>query len=795
MRNWNLTVNDPGAYTLAADARCGPTDYANDHIWELSLSGGEPPALAIRTTYGLRARNMRLFPRFVEGDSAVSDPENFAEIPRVQRFYPNYLSLECSPFTGIEITLEYWVPDSHNISGRVHIKNSRLSARQICFEWGAMLSAAIEGERMIPEEIEATTVLCGQTSDLTPVLFMTGGPVFSSGPFPALAIDVDLPTGGERQFTWVMASCKDHSESFAQARSIATLPWDKEIARLDVLNDGLIEIETGDPDWDVAFALAQKSAYGLLASSSDQLPQMTFVNSRLPDQGYSPNGDGSDHSYLWNGQTPMETDFLVKMIIPASPKIAAGLLANYLSIQNQSGFIDWKPGLAGQRGGVMATPILANLAWKIYLATEDRQYLNMIYPNLIKAVQAWFDEGQDRDGDGIPEWTHLMQSGLEEHPTFSKWQEWSQGADISLSESPGLCALLYNEIQILIKMANLLERTGPIASLQSIANNLLAAIDASWDTAASMYRVWDRETHLSTSKEILAEQYGSGEIFFQRSFDKPVRLLISVTGVDTTPRHINIFIHGAGPSGRNRVERFSEDQLSWRIRNSTITSQRVYAKLEYIEIKNIGPNDLIKVEVVDLSFQDYSLFLPLLAGIPSQERADEIIQNALINPERFWGKFGIPLCPSNATDDLSQACAHASILWNSLIGTGLLNYGYRKESAELVNRLMDAVILNLIKHKAFSQSYHVETGSGAGERNALQGLAPLSLFLDTLGVRLISGKKVALEGNNPFPWPVTIKYRGITILREEGKTRVTFPGGQTAVVRRPEPHLVELDNL
>ncbi|MBL7161204.1 MAG: hypothetical protein ISS57_01255 [Anaerolineales bacterium] len=795
MRTWNLTANDPGAYTIAADARCGPTDYANDHIWELSLAGGEPPALALKTTYGLRARNLRLFPRFVEGDTAVSDPENFVEQPSVQRFYPNYLALTCSPYTGIDVSLEYWVPESQVIAGRVRIKNSRLSARQLCFEWGAMLSAATEGERMAPQEMEAVTVLCGQTDGLAPVLFMTGGPQFGSGPFPALAIDIELPTGGERIYTWVMVSLENHEESFAAARSIAARPWEKEIARLDVLNAGLIDIETGDPDWDAAFALTQKNAFGLLVGPTDQLPQTSYVISRQPDHGHSSSGDGSDHAYLWSGQTPLETDFLVSMMLPAAPKIAAGLLANFLSIQKQSGFIDWKPGLAGQRGGVMATPILAHLAWKIYQATEDRQFLDLIYPNLLKAVQAWFDSAQDRDGDGIPEWNHLMQSGLDEHPIFSPWQEWSQGADISQSESPALCALLYNEIQTLVKMAHVLERTGSIPSLVSLGDNLVSAIEASWDESASMYRVWDRETHLSPSREVLAEHYGPGEIFLQRSFDQPVRLLISITGIDTTPRQINLFIHGAGTSGQNRVERITEEQFPWRLRQSSATSQRVYAQLEYIEIRDIGPNDLVRVEVIGLACQDYSLFLPLCAGIPTQERADQIIRQALLDPDRYWRNFGLPVCPLQATEAETHPCANTSILWSSLLGKGLVNYGYRREAAELVNRLMTAIISNLKKHQAFAHSYNVETGAGVGERNALQGLAPLSLFLETLGVRLISPSKVALEGHNPFPWPVTIKYRGLTILREDKKTRVTFPGGQTAVVKNPDPHIVELDKL
>ncbi len=64
MPNWNLAAGDPLSLTLAADARLTTTDYTNDQIWELSLGGGEPAALALQTTYGLRAHWMRLFPRF-----------------------------------------------------------------------------------------------------------------------------------------------------------------------------------------------------------------------------------------------------------------------------------------------------------------------------------------------------------------------------------------------------------------------------------------------------------------------------------------------------------------------------------------------------------------------------------------------------------------------------------------------------------------------------------------------------------------------------------------------------------
>ena len=78
MRDWSLSFStatvpgDPLSLTLAADMRLCKPDYLNDHIWELEITAGEVASLAVRTTYGLRARNMRLFYRFDEGGQSVT---------------------------------------------------------------------------------------------------------------------------------------------------------------------------------------------------------------------------------------------------------------------------------------------------------------------------------------------------------------------------------------------------------------------------------------------------------------------------------------------------------------------------------------------------------------------------------------------------------------------------------------------------------------------------------------------------------------------------------------------------
>jgi hypothetical protein len=67
------------------------------------------------------------------------------------------------------------------------------------------------------------------------------------------------------------------------------------------------------------------------------------------------------------------------------------------------------------------------------------------------------------------------------------------------------------------------------------------------------------------------------------------------------------------------------------------------------------------------------------------------------------------------------------------------------------------------------------------------------LFLETLGVEIQSPKRVALNGKNPFPWPVTVKYRGLTVMRQAEQTVVVFPDGQTVTLNDPTEAIVSAD--
>lgn len=789
MREWSLRAGDPLNLTLSADMRLSTPNYVNDHSWELDLGFGEPPALSLRTTYGLRARSLRIFPRFSEDGKTVTNVSDFATQPVIRRFYPNFLELTFSPFNGLEVTYEVRVPESNAIAGRVTVTNRSPERRKPRLEICAAL-VPLEGHTLSHAQMQMVNVLVGQTSGLIPLLFMTGGPLPGPGPQPSLMVDLDLDPGTSRRLTWSQAATLEHRTSFDTARLVAAQPWEAERARIEMVNTaGSIEIQTGDPEWDAALMLSQKTAFSLFFPGNKNLPYPSFVQARGPDLGYSRKGDGSDYPASWSGQSPLDAYYL-SSVLPAAPNLAQGLLRNYLAVQTEDGTVDGKPGLGGQRWRYPAMPILASMSWELYCSTNDEEFLAEVFPKLLKFFWAWFSPMNDRDRDGIPEWVHLMQTGYEENPMFDTWNPWSQGADISSMHNPALTAMLYREGRSLIRMAERLDRAAEVRLVHQQIGRLKSALDEAWTPRAALYRYRDRETGESTSGKVLGRLQGSGTIKLKQTFEPPVRLLIEVQTDDPAARRPQVIISEYATKGENEV--IQGGQFHWRSGGMVATSQQVHGKIGRIQLKGVGAKDKVIVRRPDYTGEDHTLLIPLWACVPDMRQAQVMISRNVLNAERFDRPYGIPACQEAPNVEADSVCSSVYLPWNQLICKGMLDYGFRQEAARLVAHLVTGVVQNLKQKRAFYQHYHADTGQGLGERDALSGLAPVGLFLQVLGVQVLSSTRVRLEGKNPFPWPVTVQYKGLKVKRGLERTEVIFPNGKSATVEDPAPCIVSL---
>jgi hypothetical protein len=793
MRELTTNLQIPLSLTLAADSRLATTNYLDDQIWELTFNLGEPPGLTLQTTYGLRATKMRIFPRFVEGHSSISDPRKFTKIPVVSRYYPNYIDISYAPFEEIEVRAEYWARSSNLVAGRINIENKSPKNRKLRFEWVALLIPIEGDQRIVPQKFEAVHGLVGSCEEISPVVFISGGASSVASPFPALVFDLDLPPGKYRQFTWSQAALKSADESFALAHDLSSLNWEAEIARIELTNSSQIEIFTGNSDWDSAFDLAQKNALNLFLAPTKNLPHTSFVKSRRPDHGFSRSGSGSEYGPLWNGQTPIDAFHLAGIILPSETGLAEGLLLNFLTSETEANEVDLKPGLGGQLSNRLATPILVSLAWRIYQFNEDLDFLRKVFPPLLKFFRSWFTQEHDRDGDGVPEWDHPLQTGFEENPLFARWRPTAQAIDITKSESPSLCSFLFHECRILIRIAKLTNQLNYLNELNTRAETLRSAVENSWIDELHSYVNWDRDSHISSNQLSLGELKGAGMVEINQDFPTPVRVVIRIKTKEETTRKSQINIHGMSPSGQHRVENIKGDRILWFPGWGSTTSEQIYSTVEFVEILGINPSDDIIITSAGFINEDITSLLPIWAQIPSAKRVKSIADHTLFNSERYWRKFGLPVCPDMTTQADHVPYKSVNVQLCNFIGEGLLKYGYRDEAAELVTRIMSAITQTLDQEGNFREYYDADTGQGLGEINEIVGLPPLGLFLNTLGIRLKSPWRIGLSGYNPYPWPVTVKYRGATILRGLKKTQIIFPDGQNVTIDDPDPQIISME--
>ncbi len=794
MRVWDLSAEDPLALRLAADARLGPTDYADDQIWELSLSGGEPPALALRTTYGLRCREARIFAGFREGEKFMLAPATFPGPVEVTRFFVNYIEARFAPLPAIEVTAAFWAPDSHAVAGLFTVVNEGQLPRRIVVQLASLLRPADGGEGMGPAVVDEAHALVGRTGNLAPLL-LTGGPDPSDLQlWPSLLRTLDLAPGQAGYFHWVQAARGSVDESLAVARAVlGRRPWDGEFSRIELLNAGIPEIETGDRDWDAAFAFAYKVALQSYVGPTEHLPHPSFIFTRLPDRGYSRLGDGSDYSWQWDGQVATEAYVNLPMIAPAAPELAKGVIRNWLAVQTEDGFVDWKPGLAGQRNRALCIPLLAAITWQIYEYTEDEAFLAEVYPGLRRFFDHWFKSKYDRDGDGVPEWSHTIQSAFDDCPSFVRWARWAQAADITQAESPDLASYLYREAVSLARIAELIGEDE--SGLLRRAEALHTAVEHMWREETASYHYVDRDHHESPPGMVLAQGRGEFSVEVGRRFSPSARLLVRCEGPRDAPRPaITASLHGRGRRGRHRIETLKPAEFQWYWGLGTASSEKVYAEVERVEVHGLSDDFEITLATVDYTRQDQTLLLPLWAGVPDAERAGALVRRTVLDESRYWRAYGIPNCsaqdPAYRADN-REGSGGVWMMWNTMIGDGLVEYGYRAEAAELIRRLMTAMIHTLKTEKAFREAYNPDVLEGMGDRDYLWGVAPAHLFLKTVGIRIISARKVWVGGHNPFPRPVTVRARGVSVTRAGDVTTIVFPSERQVTLTGAEPQFVD----
>jgi hypothetical protein len=788
MRKWHLGSKAPYSIILAADQRISPVGYSNHQIWKLDLGNIEPPSIQLSTTFGFRAQNMRIFPQFTESHITVIDPANYVKPPQIEFFAPNYVSLDLEPFLGISVNMEVFIPDSQTIGGKFKIRNSGGKLRKLTFDLCALLNPDHEGQTIQPIKKEISSVLSGKTGGLHPVLFMTGGAEGTSSPYPSLRHSLDLKPGETREFSWAMASLYGQDDSFRHARKTTSINWTALTQKIKMLSRRSIEIKTGDPGWDACLAFSQNIARSLLIPSSGHLPHPSFVQVLHPDNGYSSTGDGTDYGHLWNGQSVFDVWSLASILLPSEPEIIKGFLKNFISIQKEDGYIDGKPGPAGQRQSQLATPLLAQIAEQIYQSDNDQKFLKEVYDAFLSFFFRWFTSDSQTGELHIPVWTSVSQSNFEYNPTFSHWEMSGQGANIQFALNPDLLTYLYLEAQALQKIARIIGKGK--SNLMNYQDSLKNWLQNSWDQKSGKFRYLDLESlkcqrgkNISTFKE-----NGTHQIDF--SSETPNRFLLQINTQDGLPSRVKVKIKGRDQNKRSITFSVEARDVNWILDRGTFTFPHLMTSISSIQINGLPDSGKIILRLINLQQSDHNSLLPISAGILSCSDVKKIIKKQLSAGKPFLKRFGIPAASNQRNKDI-ESLKSIWLSQNHMIIKALYDQGFHQEAAEIFGSLMKAVSSTLKRGKSFHRFYNAEIEFASGESNIISGLPSITLFLHLLGLQIITPWKVGVHGFNPFPWPVDVNFKGLHITTFSDHIKIQFPNGKEKIILDSTPCTVE----
>jgi hypothetical protein len=777
LRRWSLDSNKPFSLPLAADARLTTTDYLDDQAWELSLGAVDSPALVLQTRYGGRVGLASLLPMWFHDGRTIYQAQAYSMPPIITAFAPSYLRVQASLTPNLALQAEYWAMDSRSVGARFTLANAHTNPVTIRLDlFGHLGAQGKEQPVRILTLADKTSVLHFESAgNLNPVIVLESGSAEQPG---SSKVGRELTIGSRKKIAvrWVHAGLPDARESLALAQRWLAQDWDDAFKHITQGTAFLPEFETGDENLDLALAISVQQLTLAYLKPTASLPNGSFVAERDSGTGFSPRGDGSDHRRAWSGQTPTTAYLAALGMAPMNPAMAQGVIRNYLAVQQNDGWIDWKPGLAGQRQGILCLPILARLAWGIFQYTEDTAFLKDVFPGLLRFFERWL--ALDADQDGLPEWQSENQTGYVFSPTFAIGQSWGHNADIRFFETPDILAYLLSEAISLRAIAYFLHNSSAETQLTGRIQALQNALDQLWQGSRYGYR--DRSTHqTAASISILNSGRGDEEHILGQQVSPASRLIVRVEGgVDHTPS-LTMHLQGLSEGGTPIAEKVDFKAFMWQRNRGVYTTEQIFSQIDRIRFDGLSRVYHVSVYTPDMTRLDISTLLPLWSVGLVPERTEAVIQ-LLSDSKHFWRPNGVTMCSAQDPNfDPANGEGSGGIwpFWATLLGEGLIEAGYLDKAADLLKRLLNVQVETLKQKRHFTEFYHSDELTGLGEHGHLSGIIPLHLFLRVIGVRIISGGKVWTGGAFAWGQPITVTQHGVVVQRSAEGTSVTFPSG------------------
>ncbi len=775
MRRWQLDNKKPLALQLAADARLSQTNYVDDQIWQLALGSGDDAAMALQTRYGGRVGLASLVPMWQHDDRTIYQAVAYHSTPVVTAFAPGYVQLEAELLPDVHITAKYWVAESHAVTGQFTVVNQTSAALSLRFDlYGHVVIRSLERQiSILTLQDETNALYLGKFANIDPVVLVEGGKaeLTAEGLNAKVGTVLNIAAGGTESIRWAHAALPEMLNSLRLARYWLDVDWQQIEAQVAPAAEAIPQIETGNADWDATIAFAYQHALQAFLRPTDHLPDASFVAAREPINGYSAAGDGSDYIREWSGQAPTTAYLLTRAIACVAPNLAEGVVRNYIATQQDDGYIDWAPGLGGGRKSMLAMPLLARIAWDVYEDTRNKAFLQDVLASLMTFYERWFREDVDADGDGVPEWQSITQTG------YAGWQLFVGGVDITLTEAPDMLTYLLSEGMALQMMAHELADDAAGTKLQTRTTEIRAALDDLWQDECFVYR--DRDTHATPAgTSVLENAKGDEEHLPAVALPQASRLIVTVTGGTAHKPRMSVTVHGLDAEGAAQEEMLQAEHFTWTYGRGTATTRTVFSQVDRILPTGLSRVYRVSARSVDLNDTDMNTVLPIWNGVLTVEQSEAIVPKLM---DTLLAPNGLALYAKS--DEPGADPSGVWVFWNALVVEGLLRDCYYAQALDIIKGLLRVQTATLREKGKFTPFYHEEDMLGMGDRMDIGGMVPVHLLFKAFGLHIRQDGSVYVDEMFIWEGPIRVRQHGIDIQRDASQTTVTFPHGEQHVVQ------------
>jgi len=226
---------------------------------------------------------------------------------------------------------------------------------------------------------------------------------------------------------------------------------------------------------------------------------------------------------------------------------------------------------------------------------------------------------------------------------------------------------------------------------------------------------------------------------------------------------------GADIFGQELRETITSSNMIWLTYGFHITTESVFSRFDRLQDLELTKGS-VQVYTSDLEITDISQQL----GWEGQAGEEEL--PAWAAPQDFRYCFGLPTDLNPAKTDGGGV----NIGWNCLLIEHLNRIGEKKLAFDLLSRLIMGFTGMLKREHALMEGFTSDSGSCMGKRNGVRGLLPPLLLLEVAGIQIVNEQKVSISGENPCPWPLIVRFRGLEVRRDGKNTTIQFPDGTLA---------------